>query len=315
MSYLRQGKAGENRRSVFYTTNNNSSSEEWEMVDAPPKDCPEQKHHPDAHRRKFTLRCLTRPTSGQNLMLNIDLHSTWGSRAGFSFLLPQIPLAQRSLLILCATPRALRGLCFGIWWERGGLDATPRPAVVRVQRWNVTAAKLWTRSFALGASGKNWARCSRNKSNSEKSWPVRRYSYLSRFLFHAKKCSGTQRGAHENTVFLEGVFCRNDRNLTRCSKTLDTSNSTLPCAVGLSGRVISNVLTDTRRPPMICHAWPRNKETAVVLTTITAVVLIPITLSSLFCPFLDKLIGHSGQWCFLKETTLRFFSLTHSQMV
>ncbi|KAM4573148.1 TBC1 domain family member 2B isoform 2-T2 [Odontesthes bonariensis] len=53
MSYLRQGRAGENRRSVFYTTNNNSGSEEWEMVDAPPKDFPEQKHHPDTHRHSF----------------------------------------------------------------------------------------------------------------------------------------------------------------------------------------------------------------------------------------------------------------------
>ncbi|KAM7396753.1 hypothetical protein PAMP_019770 [Pampus punctatissimus] len=48
MSYLRQGRGGENRRSVFYTSN--SSTEEWELVDAPPKDFPEQKHHPDTHR-------------------------------------------------------------------------------------------------------------------------------------------------------------------------------------------------------------------------------------------------------------------------
>ncbi|KAM9754251.1 TBC1 domain family member 2B [Menidia menidia] len=52
MSYLRQGRAGENRRSVFYT-NSNSSSEEWEMVDAPAKDFPEHKHHPEAHRHSF----------------------------------------------------------------------------------------------------------------------------------------------------------------------------------------------------------------------------------------------------------------------
>ncbi|MEQ2193372.1 hypothetical protein XENOCAPTIV_019218 [Xenoophorus captivus] len=50
MSNLRPGRA-ENRRSVFYTTN--SSSEEWEMVDAPPKDFPEQKHHLDTHRHSF----------------------------------------------------------------------------------------------------------------------------------------------------------------------------------------------------------------------------------------------------------------------
>lgn len=45
MSYLRAGRGGENRRSVFYT-----GAEEWELVDAPPKDFPEQKP-PDAHRR------------------------------------------------------------------------------------------------------------------------------------------------------------------------------------------------------------------------------------------------------------------------
>ncbi|XP_047451636.1 TBC1 domain family member 2B [Mugil cephalus] len=48
MSYLRSGKASEHRRSVFYTSNSNS--DEWEMVDAPPKDFPEQKHHQEAHR-------------------------------------------------------------------------------------------------------------------------------------------------------------------------------------------------------------------------------------------------------------------------
>ncbi|XP_076026582.1 TBC1 domain family member 2B [Genypterus blacodes] len=35
MSYLRPGRGGENRRSVFYT---GSSAEEWELVDHPPKD-------------------------------------------------------------------------------------------------------------------------------------------------------------------------------------------------------------------------------------------------------------------------------------
>ncbi|XP_053175040.1 TBC1 domain family member 2B isoform X1 [Scomber japonicus] len=51
MSYLRQGRGAEGRRSVFYT--GNSSAEEWELVDAPPKDFPEQKHHPDTHRNSF----------------------------------------------------------------------------------------------------------------------------------------------------------------------------------------------------------------------------------------------------------------------
>ncbi|XP_029379501.1 TBC1 domain family member 2B isoform X2 [Echeneis naucrates] len=53
MSYLRQGRGAENRRSVFYTGGSSSSTEEWELVDAPPKDFPEQKHHPDTHRHSF----------------------------------------------------------------------------------------------------------------------------------------------------------------------------------------------------------------------------------------------------------------------
>ncbi|XP_041651672.1 TBC1 domain family member 2B [Cheilinus undulatus] len=51
MSMLRPGRGGESRRSVFYT--GNSSTEEWELVDAPPKDFPEVKHHPDTHRHSF----------------------------------------------------------------------------------------------------------------------------------------------------------------------------------------------------------------------------------------------------------------------
>ncbi|KAM3609316.1 uncharacterized protein V6R79_012944 [Siganus canaliculatus] len=51
MSYLRPGRGGENRRSVFYT--GNSSAEEWELVDAPPKDFLEQKPQPDTHRHSF----------------------------------------------------------------------------------------------------------------------------------------------------------------------------------------------------------------------------------------------------------------------
>ncbi|XP_014902973.1 TBC1 domain family member 2B [Poecilia latipinna] len=52
MSNLRPGRV-ENRRSVFYTGNHNSSSEEWEMVDAPPKDFTEQKPHLDTQRHSF----------------------------------------------------------------------------------------------------------------------------------------------------------------------------------------------------------------------------------------------------------------------
>ncbi|KAK2842296.1 hypothetical protein Q5P01_012496 [Channa striata] len=51
MSYLRPGRGGENRRSVFYTSNH--SADEWELVDAPTKDFPEVKHHSDTHRHSF----------------------------------------------------------------------------------------------------------------------------------------------------------------------------------------------------------------------------------------------------------------------
>ncbi|XP_056137284.1 TBC1 domain family member 2B [Lampris incognitus] len=50
MSHLRQGRGGESRRSVFYTSN---SSEEWELVDPPPKDIPELKPQPDTHRHSI----------------------------------------------------------------------------------------------------------------------------------------------------------------------------------------------------------------------------------------------------------------------
>ncbi|KAM4619299.1 TBC1 domain family member 2B isoform 2-T2 [Polymixia lowei] len=51
MSHLRPGRGGENKRSVFYT--NNSSTEEWELVEPPPKDIPEQKPHLDTHRHSI----------------------------------------------------------------------------------------------------------------------------------------------------------------------------------------------------------------------------------------------------------------------
>lgn len=62
MSYLRPGRGPENRRSVFYTGSNNSA-EEWELVDAPPKDFLEPKPHPDTHRRKHFPRRLIHPLS------------------------------------------------------------------------------------------------------------------------------------------------------------------------------------------------------------------------------------------------------------
>ncbi|XP_061678740.1 TBC1 domain family member 2B [Syngnathoides biaculeatus] len=52
MSYLRPGKGAESKRSVFYT-GSNSTAEEWELVEAPPKDFHEHKHPPDAHRHSF----------------------------------------------------------------------------------------------------------------------------------------------------------------------------------------------------------------------------------------------------------------------
>ncbi|XP_029009413.1 TBC1 domain family member 2B [Betta splendens] len=57
MSSLRSGRGAEGRRSVFYTSSSSSggggSVEEWELVDAPPKDLPEQKPHLNAHRHSF----------------------------------------------------------------------------------------------------------------------------------------------------------------------------------------------------------------------------------------------------------------------
>uniref|UniRef100_A0A3P9KB15 TBC1 domain family, member 2B n=1 Tax=Oryzias latipes TaxID=8090 RepID=A0A3P9KB15_ORYLA len=53
MSYLRPGRLADHRRSVFYTGNSNAT-EDWEMLDAPPKDFSEHKHQPDTHRR-FTF--------------------------------------------------------------------------------------------------------------------------------------------------------------------------------------------------------------------------------------------------------------------
>ncbi|XP_034032340.1 TBC1 domain family member 2B [Thalassophryne amazonica] len=50
MSYLRQARGGENRRSMFYTSN---TAEEWELVDHPPKDVTEPKPHSDTHRHSF----------------------------------------------------------------------------------------------------------------------------------------------------------------------------------------------------------------------------------------------------------------------
>ncbi|XP_067090606.1 TBC1 domain family member 2B [Osmerus mordax] len=49
MSHLRAGRGTDNRRSVFYTGN----SEDWELVDAPARDSPEQKPHPDTHRHSI----------------------------------------------------------------------------------------------------------------------------------------------------------------------------------------------------------------------------------------------------------------------
>ncbi|CAB1446745.1 unnamed protein product [Pleuronectes platessa] len=71
MSYLRQGKGAENRRSVFYTGNN--STEEWELVDAPPKDLIEQKSHPDTLRHSlgsaFTFDFVRNPARPKRPLL------------------------------------------------------------------------------------------------------------------------------------------------------------------------------------------------------------------------------------------------------
>lgn len=73
MSYLRQGRGAESRRSVFYIGNN--STEEWELVDAPHKDFAEQKHHPNAHRRTSTSCDLNYPDLTGVLILILILHS------------------------------------------------------------------------------------------------------------------------------------------------------------------------------------------------------------------------------------------------
>ncbi|XP_062245989.1 TBC1 domain family member 2B [Platichthys flesus] len=71
MSYLRQGKGADNRRSVFYTGNN--STEEWELVDAPPKDLIEQKSHPDTLRHSlgsaFTFDFVRNPARPKRPLL------------------------------------------------------------------------------------------------------------------------------------------------------------------------------------------------------------------------------------------------------
>ncbi|XP_033823989.1 TBC1 domain family member 2B [Periophthalmus magnuspinnatus] len=50
MSYLRAGR--DSRRSVFYTANS-STVDEWELLDAPPKDVPMDVKHNEAHRHSF----------------------------------------------------------------------------------------------------------------------------------------------------------------------------------------------------------------------------------------------------------------------
>ena len=55
MSHLRAGRGGEHRRSVFNTHSaanaSAAASEDWELVEPPPKEGPEQKGAPPAHRR------------------------------------------------------------------------------------------------------------------------------------------------------------------------------------------------------------------------------------------------------------------------
>ncbi|CAL8356174.1 unnamed protein product [Lota lota] len=56
MSHLRPGRGGESRRSAFHAhsaATTNASSEEWELVETPPKDGPEQKAVPCAHRHSI----------------------------------------------------------------------------------------------------------------------------------------------------------------------------------------------------------------------------------------------------------------------
>lgn len=175
MSYLRPGRGGENRRSVFYTGNSNSSTEEWELVDAPPKDFPEQKPHPDTHRRTDTPCYPIRPLAScclfvaqyfdkytnnafflnSSICCSCRLHAQFETAKSNETLLFQIPLDQHFLLTLGATHRGQRGLCFETWWALGDLDVAVRHAVPRTPQWSVTAANLWRCSFAFRANRKN----------------------------------------------------------------------------------------------------------------------------------------------------------------
>ncbi|XP_028307218.1 TBC1 domain family member 2B isoform X2 [Gouania willdenowi] len=71
MSYLRPGRGGESRRSVFYT--DNSNTEEWELVDAPPKDFPDQAAHRHSIGSSFTFTDFVRNPSRPKKPLLRDL--------------------------------------------------------------------------------------------------------------------------------------------------------------------------------------------------------------------------------------------------
>lgn len=91
MSYLRAGRGGENRRSVFYTGNNlSSSAEEWELVDPPSKDFPEQKNPSEAHRSMSAPRSVFCPRCGIKLFRSDETERRGGStrreKSSLSFL-------------------------------------------------------------------------------------------------------------------------------------------------------------------------------------------------------------------------------------
>lgn len=153
MSYLR-GRGGENRRSVFYT--GSSNAEEWELVDAPPKDLTEQKP-PDTHRRRSPLCC----SHGHKIVSNLTNLS----------LLFQIPSDRLLISTLCATPRDPRGSRAETRWAPGSCG------VPRAHRWSLMAAKF--RTWVSRGNGRSSAACSRNRPNSGRSWPHRRCRCLS----------------------------------------------------------------------------------------------------------------------------------------
>lgn len=68
MSYLRPSRGGEIRRSVFYT----ASNEDWELVESPTKDTPEQKQTPESQRRESPSNLHRSKNAKQTILLKTN---------------------------------------------------------------------------------------------------------------------------------------------------------------------------------------------------------------------------------------------------